>query len=56
MTGDTDHGPNALVTGIVDSAANASAAWLGLILTLTLLASALLSKSFFPKRAFRPDF
>ena len=48
MTGDTDHGPNALVTGIVDSAANASAAWLGLILTLTLLASALLSKSFFP--------
>ena len=32
MTGDTDHGPNALVTGIVDSAANASAAWLGLIL------------------------
>ena len=56
MTGDTDHGPNALVTGIVDSAANASAAWLGLILTLTLLASALLSKSFFPKRAFRPGF
>ena len=54
MTGDTDHGPNALVTGIVDSAANA--AWLGLILTLTLLASALLSKSFFPKRAFRPGF
>ena len=56
MTGDTDHGPNALVTGIVDSAANASAAWLGLILTLTLLASALLSKSFFPIMAFRPDF
>ena len=56
MTGDTDHGPNALVTGIVDSAANASAAWLGLILTLTLLAPALLSKSFFPKRAFRPGF
>ena len=56
MTGNTDRGPNALVTGIVDSAANASAAWLGLILTLTLLASALLSKSFFPKRAFRPDF
>ena len=27
-----------------------------LILTLTLLASALLSKSFFPKRAFRPGF
>ena len=56
MTGDTDHGPNALVTGIVDSAANASAAWLGLILTLTLLASDLLTKSFFPKRAFRPGF
>ena len=56
MTGDTDHGPNALVTGIVDSAANASAAWLGLIWTLTLLASALLSKYFFPKRAFRPGF
>ena len=52
----SDHGPNALVTGIVDSAANASAAWLGLILTLTLLASALLSKSFFPIRAFQPDF
>ena len=56
MTGNTDHGPNALVTGIVDSAANARAAWLGLILTLTLLASALLSKSFFPIRAFRPGF
>ena len=56
MTGDTDHGPNALVTGIVDSAANASAAWLGLIVTLTLLASDLLTKSFFPKRAFRPGF
>ena len=27
MTGNTDRGPNALVTGIVDSAANASAAW-----------------------------
>ena len=54
MTGDTDHGPNALLTGIVDSAANASAAWLGLIVTLTLLASDLLTKSFFPARFLGP--
>ena len=55
MTGDTDRGPNALVTGIVDSAANASA-WLGQIWTLTLLVLALLTKSLFTTRGFRPGF
>ena len=56
MTGETGHSPSALVAGMVDSAANAGAAWLGHILTLTLLASASLTKSFFPNRAFRPGF
>ena len=34
----------------------AGAAWLGQIRTLTLLASALLTKSFYPTRGFRPGF
>ena len=36
--------------------AGAGAAWLGQIRTLTLLASALLTKSFYPTRGFRPGF
>ena len=36
--------------------AGAGAAWLGQIRTLTLLASALLPKSFYPTRGFRPGF
>ena len=45
-----------LIAGIVNSAANTGAAWLGQIRTLTLLASASLTKSFFPTRGFRPGF
>ena len=39
-----------------ETAANTGAAWLGQIRTLTLLASASLTKSFFPTRGFRPGF
>ena len=59
MTGETGHGSRAdstLAAGLGDSAANSRAAWLGQIWTLTLLASALLTKSLFPTRGFRPDF
>ena len=59
LTGETGSGPSAgsaQVAGMVNPAANAATAWLGLIWTLTLLVLALLSKSLFPKRAFRPGF
>ena len=59
LTGKTGSGPSASsaqVAGMVNSAANAATAWLGQILTLTLLVSALLTKSLFPIRSFRPGF
>ena len=59
LTGKTGSGPSASsaqVAGMVNSAANASTAWLGQIRTLTLLVSALLTKSLFPIRGFRPGF
>ena len=52
---DTGSGPSAVsvqVAGMV----NPAAAWLGQISTLTLLAAALLTKSLFPIRGFRPGF
>ena len=55
MTGETASGPSAVsvqVAGMV----NPAAAWLGQISTLTLLAAALLTKSLFPIRGFRPGF
>ena len=59
LTEKTGSGPNASsaqVAGMVNSAANAATAWLGQIRTLTLLVSALLTKSLFPIRGFRPGF
>ncbi len=59
LTGKTGSGPSASsaqVAGMVNSAANAATAWLGQIQTLTLLVSALLTKSLFPIRGFRPGF
>ncbi len=53
LTGKTGSGPSASsaqVAGMVNSAANAATAWLGQIRTLTLLVSALLTKSLFPIR------
>ena len=47
---------SALAAGMGNSAANSGAAWLWQIWTLTLLAAALLLKSLFPTRGFRPDF
>ena len=58
-TGETGAGPrvgSALIAGIVNPAANTGAAWLGQIWTLTLLVSALLTKSLFTTRGFRLDF
>ena len=55
MTGETGSGPSAVsvqVAGMV----NPAAAWHGQISTLTLLAAALLTKSLFPIRGFRPGF
>ena len=55
MTGETGSGPSAgsvQVAGMVHPAA----AWHGQISTLTLLAAALLTKSLFPIRGFRPGF
>ena len=55
MTGETGSGPSAVsvqVAGMV----NPAAAWLGQISTLNLLAAALLTKSLFPIRGFRPGF
>ena len=59
LTEKTGSGPSASsaqVAGMVNSAANAATAWLGQIRTLTLLVSALLTKSLFPIRGFRPGF
>ncbi len=59
LTGETGSGPSAgssLAAGMVNSAANCGAAWLGQIWALTLLAAALLTKFLFPTRGFRPDF
>ena len=59
LTGETGSGPcagSAQVAGMVNPAANAGAAWLGQIWTLTLLVLALLTKSLFPTGGFRPDF
>ena len=55
MTGEPGSGPSAgspQVAGMVNSAT----AWLGQIWTLSLLVSALLTKSLFPIRGFRPGF
>ena len=55
MTGETGSGPSAgsaQAAGMVNSAT----AWLGQILTLSLLVSALLTKSLFPRGGFRPSF
>ncbi len=55
MTGETGSGPSAVsvqAAGMV----NPAAAWHGQIWTLTLLAAALLTKSLFPIRGFRPGF
>ena len=55
MTGETGSGPShgsAQVAGMVNSAT----AWFGQIWTLSLLVSALLTKSLFPIRGFRPGF
>ena len=55
MTGGTGSGPSAgsaQAAGMVNSAT----AWLGQILTLSLLVSALLTKSLFPRGGFRPSF
>ena len=59
LTGEPGSGPSAgsaLAAGMGNSAANCGAAWLGQITTLTLLEAALLPKSLFPTRGFRPDF
>ena len=58
LTGETGSGPSAgspLGAGMVNPAANAATAWLGQIRTLTLLVSALLTKSLFPITGFRPE-
>ena len=58
LTGGPGSGPSAgsaQVAGMVNSAANA-AAWLGQIWTLSLLVLALLTKSLFTTRGFRPGF
>ena len=59
LTGETGSGSSAgsaLAAGMVNSAANCGAAWLGQIWALILLAAALLPKSLFPTRGFRPSF
>ena len=59
LTGETGSGPSAgsaQVAGMVNPAANAATAWLGQIWTLTLLVLALLTKSLFTTRGFRPSF
>ena len=60
LTGETGSGPpcagSALGAGIANPAANAATAWLGQIWTLSLLVLALLTKSLFPTRGFRPGF
>ena len=60
LTGETGSGPpsagSAQVAGMVNPAANAATAWLGQFWTLSLLVLALLTKSLFPTRVFRPSF
>ena len=59
LTGEPGSGPSAgsaQVAGMVNPAANAATAWLGQIWTLTLLVLALLTKSLFTTRGFRPSF
>ncbi len=60
LTGETGSGPtcagSAQVAGMVNPAANAATAWLGQFWTLSLLVLALLTKSLFPIRGFRPSF
>ena len=56
LAGETDSGPPSADKTLVDGITNPAAAWLGQIRTLTLLASASLTKSFFPTRGFRPGF
>ena len=59
LTGETGSGPSAdsvLAAGMGNSTANSGAAWLGQIWALILLAAALLPKSLFLTRGFRPDF
>ena len=59
LTGETGSGPSAgsaQVAGMVNPAANAATAWLGQFWTLTLLVLALLTKSLFTTRGFRPGF
>ena len=55
LTGETGSGPPSAGRSLVDGMTNL-AAWLGQISTLTLLAAALLTKSLFPTRGFRPGF
>ena len=55
LTGETGSGPPSAGRALVAGIAN-PAAWLGQITTLTLLAAALLTKSFSSTRGFRPSF
>ncbi len=55
LTGETGSGPPSAGRALVAGIAN-PAAWLGHITTLTLLAAALLTKSFSSTRGFRPSF
>ena len=55
LTGETGSGPPCAGRSLVAGIAN-PAAWLGQFWTLTLLAAALLTKSLFPTRGFRPGF
>ena len=56
LTGETGSGPPSVGRALVDGITNPAAAWLGQIWTLTLLVSALLTKSLFPRGGFRPSF
>ena len=55
LTGETGSGPPSAGRALVAGIAN-PAAWLGQFTTLTLLAAALLTKSFSSTRGFRPSF
>ena len=56
LTGETASGPPRTGSAQAVGMVNPVSRWLGQIWTLTLLASALLPKSLFPTRGFRPDF
>ena len=56
LTGETSSGPPSAGRALVDGITNPAAAWLGQIWTLTLLVSALLTRSLFPRGGFRPSF